>query len=586
MIPVAVRLMQYSSASSDVRPVRRRAAGRSILGRAALAGMLLLLAAGRSRGAEGTAIDLRDVTALTGIRFRHSDGSSGQHYLMEAMASGLATFDYDRDGDLDIFFLTGTPLPGANKQQKPHSMLYRNDGGWRFTDVTAQSGLADPGFGLGVAIADYNEDGYADVFVNNFGPNALYRNNGDGTFHEVTAEAGLVDGDTVGAGASFLDIEGDGDLDLYVANYIKFSFKDFTPTTYRGLKVYPGPLHFPAERSFLFRNDGNGAFTDISRESGIARHASWGMGTIAADLDDDHDTDLFVAIDSDENFLFQNDGKGVFREVAIQSGLAYNYQGHALGSMGVDVGDFNNDGRLDLFHTAYQKQLTALYQNVGGGFFQDVTPRTGAGENTFQRVNWGTGLIDFDNDGDRDLFIANGHIHDNLDEFDDNSTYRQPNQVLENEGGRRFIDVSSQCGVGLAAEHSARGACFEDFDTDGDVDVVVLNSRELPTLLENRSPTSNAWIDIELVGRRTNRDGVGARVWVHVGDRVQIAEVHSGRGYQSHFGSRLHFGLAQRRRVDRVEVRWIGGGRDVIRDIAAGQIVQVHEGGRLFVKTR
>ncbi|MEX2173003.1 MAG: CRTAC1 family protein [Pirellulaceae bacterium] len=540
--------------------------------------------AGEALAGEETTIRLHDVTPASGIQFRHTDGSSGEYYLVEAMASGLATFDYDRDGDLDIYFLNGAPLRGTVAKETPRNALYRNDGGLRFTEVTQESGLGDPGYGLGVAIGDYDGDGYQDVYLNNFGPNALYRNAGDGTFTDVTAAAGLKGSNTVGAGASFLDMEGDGDLDLYVANYIKFSYDTFKPSVFRDRKVYGGPMVFPAEADQLFRNDGDGTFTDVSRQAGISGHASWGMGTAAADFDDDGDTDIFVANDSDNNFLFQNDGRGKFKEVGLLMGVAYDYKGETLGSMGVDVGDFNNDGKLDIFHTSYQKQLTALYQNMGGGFFQDVTLRTGAGAGTFQRVNWGTGLVDFDNDGDRDIFFANGHIHDNLDEFDDTTSYLQPNQLLENKNGRRFVDVSQASGVGLRAEHSGRGACFEDFDNDGDIDAVVLNSRGLPTLLENRTQNAHGWIEIDLVGGKTNRDGVGARVWVHTKDRVQVAEVHSGRGYQSHFGSRLHFGLAEHQHVDRIEVRWIGGGRDVIRDIPAGQIITIHEGGRLVSK--
>ncbi len=536
-----------------------------------------------------TSIRLHDVSQTSGIHFRHTDGSSGEHYLMEAMASGLATFDYDRDGDLDIYFLNGAPLRGPTEKESdekdpPRDALYRNDGGWRFTDVTEQSGLGDPGFGLGVAIADYNEDGYPDVFITNFGPKALYRNNGDGTFTETTTESGLSDGSRVGAGASFLDIEGDGDLDLYVANYIKFSYADYTPTLFRGRKVYPGPLKFAPEKHQLFRNSGDGTFADISQTAGIAARASWGMGTIAADFDDDGDPDIFVANDSDRNFLFQNEGGASFRDVGAQVGVAYDYQGHSLGSMGVDVGDFNNDGRLDIFHTSYQKQLTVLYQNLGGGFFQDVTPRTGAGMGTYQRVNWGAGLVDFDNDADRDLFIVNGHIHDNLDDFDDNSTYLQPNQVLENQDGRRFVDVSRASGIRVRAQYSGRGACFEDFDNDGDVDAVVLNSRASPTLLDNRRTSAHGWIEVEVVGRNTNRDGVGARVRVKSGNLTQAGEVHSGRGYQSHFGSRLHFGLAEHRRVDQIEIRWSGGARDVIRDVPAGRLIQIHEGGRYYLR--
>ena len=538
----------------------------------------------RSAIAQPTAMSLADVTGESGIRFTHTDGSSGEHYLMEAMASGLATFDFDRDGNLDIYFLNGAPLKGTVSKDAPRDALYRNDGGLKFTDVTAKSGLGDPGFGLGVAVADYDEDGFGDVLVTNFGPKALFRNNGDGTFTETTAAAGLADGIRVGAGASFLDIEGDGDLDLYVANYIRFSYDDYKPTLFRGRKVYPGPLQFQPDFHQLFRNRGDGTFEDISQSSGVALKPSWGMGTVAADFDDDGDCDIFVANDSDRNFLFENDGSGSFRDAGAQAGVAYDYQGNSLGSMGVDVGDFNNDGRLDLFHTSYQKQLTVLYQNLGGGVFQDVTPRTGAGVGTYQRVNWGTGLIDFDNDGDRDVFIVNGHIHDNLDDFDDNTTYLQPNQLLENQNGRRFVDVSKAAGVGVKAEHSGRGSCFEDFDNDGDVDAVILNSRSRPTLLENRSKNAHGWIEIELVGRRANRDGVGARVWVKSEGRVQMAEVLSGRGYQSHFGSRLHFGLAHSQKVDHIEIRWRGGGREVIRDLKAGTIVQICEGGRHYLR--
>jgi hypothetical protein len=565
--------MKFSSGTSSRRQGRRSAA------------LFLALAIALTMSAaavEPTAIRLSDVTSQSGIRFRHSDGSSGEHYLIEAMASGLATFDYDGDGDLDIYFLTGTPLRGTVVSEMPRNALYRNDGGLKFTDVTEHAGLGDGGYGLGVAIADYNEDGHPDVFLNNFGPHLLYRNNGDGTFTGATTGAGLQSGGTVGAGASFLDIEGDGDLDLYVATYIQFSYEAKPPSVFRGRKVYPGPVVFPAEPDQLFRNEGDGTFTDISRAAGVAAHASWGMGTAAADFDDDGDTDIFVANDSDKNFLFENDGRGVFQERAIQLGVAFDYQGNPLGSMGVDVGDYNNDGRLDIFHTSYQKQLTALYQNLGGGFFQDVTPRTGAGVGTFQRVNWGAGLVDFDNDGDRDLFFANGHIHDNLDEVDNSTSYRQPNQLLENVSGRRFVDVSAACGLPAKGQHSGRGACFEDFDGDGDVDVIVLNSRELPTLLENSSQPGQGWIAIDLVGRKTNRDGVGARVTVKAGSRVQVAEVLSGRGYQSHFGSRLHFGLGGERHIDQIEVRWIGGGRDVVRDVPAGQVVQIHEGGQLY----
>jgi enediyne biosynthesis protein E4 len=577
--------MKSCGALIDARNSRgrqRRAAARCRW--SALVGALVAIGCAlQAAASEPALIRLADATNQSGIRFRHTDGSSGEHYLMEAVAGALATFDYDNDGHIDIYFLNGAPLRGTPVTEPlPTNALYRNLGNWQFRDVTAHSGLGEMGFSLGVAVADYNGDGFQDVLLTHFGPIALYRNNGDGTFQDVTQQAGLPREDLVGAGACFLDIEGDGDLDLYVANYIQFSYESFTPTIFRGLKVYPGPLMYAPERDQLFRNDGDGTFTDISRDSGIAAPAQYGMGVVAADFDEDGDTDIFVANDTAPNFLWINDGQGNFKDEGLVRGVAYDYRGEVQGSMGTDVGDFNGDGRLDIFQTAYHRQLATLYQNTGRGFFQDATVPKGAGAGTYQRVNWGTGLVDFDNDGDRDLFIANGHIHDNLDEFDDNTSYRQLNQVLENRGGR-FVDVSIQCGDGLKPLYSSRGACFEDFDNDGRVDAVVINSRELPTLLQNRTEGDQYWLQVELIGRGANRDGVGARVSVTAADdRTQTAEVHSGRGYQSHFGSRLHFGLGTQQRVQRIEVQWIGGNRDVVRDPPANQLLQIREGGQVF----
>ncbi len=523
-------------------------------------------------------IRLRDVTQQTGITFKHTDGSSGRRYIVETVTAGLALFDYDGDGDVDVYFLNGAPLAGCQLRLPPRNVLYRNDGGWKFTDVTAKAGVGDTGYGLGVAAGDYDDDGDLDLYLNNHGPNVLYRNNGDGTFTDVTAAAGVGNGDKVGAGASFFDFDQDGDLDLYVANYLKFSYDAHVPATLHGVAMYADPGHYPPLPDTLYRNNGDGTFTDVSTESGIGAHPGWGMGTVCCDYDDDGDPDVFVANDVSENFLFQNDGTGKFEEVGLMAGVAYDVDGLEHGSMGVDCADFDNDGRFDFHVTSYQHQLATLYKNLGDGLFEDVTVSTGAGAGTLAAVTWGNGLVDLDNDGDRDLFIACGHPQDNVESFDDTSTYMTRNVVLMNTGNGRFVNVSDRCGDGLAVKLSSRAAAFDDLDNDGDLDVVILNARRQPTILRNDSPNENHWLQIRLRGTRTNRDGVGARVKVTAGDLTQIDEVHSGRGYQSHYGTRLHFGLGKRNRVDRIEVRWIGGGVDVVENIAADQRVTITEG--------
>ncbi len=525
-------------------------------------------------------IQLHEVTEETGIGFRHYDGSSGRRYLVESVSAGLALFDYDGDGDEDIYFLNGAPLQGSKVKTTPTNVLYRNDGGWKFTDVTAKAGVGDTGFGLGVAAADYDNDGDLDLYVNNYGPNVMYRNNGDGTFTDVTKETGTANGDQVGAGVCFLDMDQDGDLDLLAANYIEFSYDTHVSRTSQGIPKYSGPLDYPPTPDNLYRNNGDGTFTEVSREAGLAETAGTGMGTIACDYDNDGDTDIYIANDVRPNFLHQNDGTGKFQEVALMAGVAFDLHGEAQGSMGVDCGDYDGDGLIDFHVTSYESELASLYKNLGDGFFEDVTLPAGAAQGTLPHVTWGNGLVDFDNDGDRDLFIACGHIQDMIEFYDDTTSYLARNVLLMNTGDGRFVNVSDQCGDGLAVKLSSRGTAFDDLDNDGDLDVVILNIRERPTILRNDSPTDNHWIQIRLRGKTTNRDGVGARVTVVAGDLTQIDELHSGRGYQSHYGMRLHFGLGKHKKVDRIEVRWIGGGTDVLRDMAVDRLITITEGAR------
>lgn len=535
---------------------------------------LCTFACGRTDGG----IMLSDVTKETGIAFIHTDGSGGQRYIVETVSAGLALFDYDGDGDEDIYFLNGAPLKGTKAAKPPTNALYRNDGNFKFTDVTKRAGVGDTGFALGVAAADYDNDGDLDMYVNNYGANILYRNNGDGTFFDVTSQAGVANGDKVGAAAMFLDIDKDGDLDLFVANYVVFTYENHRPQSSNGVPKYAGPMDYPSRPNDLYRNNGDGTFTNVSVESGIAEYKGSGMGGVCADYDNDGDTDIRILNDVDADFLFENDGTGKFEEVGLLSGLSYNIHGKSMGSMGVDCGDYDNDGRLDFFQTSYNKETTLLYKNLGGAMFEDVTLSTGAGEGTFPHVTWGTGLVDFDNDGDKDIFIACGHIQDNIELFDNTGTYLVENLLLMNTGDGKFVNVSEESGDGMKVKLSSRGTAFDDLDGDGDLDVVILNSRRETTILRNDSKNSNHWIQIRLRGVKTNRDGVGARVKVVAGDLTQVDEVHSGRGYQSHYGMRLHFGLGDRKKVDRIEVRWIGGGVDVLEDVTADQRLTITEG--------
>lgn len=535
----------------------------------------------RSPAPEQDPIQFRDVTAATGITFRHTDGSSGHYYIVETVSTGLATLDYDGDGRIDIYFPNGAPLPGAKADRPPRHALYKNLGGWRFKEVTDEAGVGCTGYGLGAVVGDYDNDGRPDLYVSNFGPKFLYRNNGDGTFTDVTGRAGVGDGNKVGAGACFLDIDGDGLLDLYVANYLKFTYASHTVYTRNGVPEYASPKFYPPERHTLFRNHGDGTFADVSVEAGIAQIPGHGMGIVAGDYDNDGDTDLFVLNDASRNYFWQSDGKGHFEEVALTIGAAYNGNGESMASMGVDCSDYDNDGWLDFFQTSYQRETPVLFHNLGGGVLEDATVRANVAPGAIACVKWGCGFADFDNDGRRDLFIACGHLQDRIDEYDSSTSYHARNVVLRNMGDGTFKNVSDRCGDGLAVKLSSRGAVLDDLDNDGDIDVVVLNSRREPTVLRNmvrEMGSGNHWLQLRLHGVKTVRDGVGARVRVTAGDLVQIDEVHSGRGYQGHFGSRLHFGLDKHARIDRIEIRWLGGGVDVLENVAADQLLDIEEG--------
>ncbi len=552
---------------------------RSLAGGLGLWVWLIVAALSGWCGAGESPIRLRDVTAETGITFRHSDGSGGRRYIAETVCSGLATFDYDGDGLVDIYFLSGRPLPGSPPDPNARNALYRNLGHFRFANVTDQAGVGDAGYGMGVCVGDYDGDGLPDIYVNNFGPNRMYRNRGDGTFADVTAATGTAGGDKLGAGANFLDFDADGLLDLFVSNYVVFRFEDNVVPMVRGIPRYAGPRAYPHQPNQLFRNRGDGRFREVTEESGIGARPGPGMGTVCADYDGDGDTDIFVANDTTTgNFLFRNDGRGKFTEVGLLSGVGMTLYGEDVSAMAVDCADYDNDGRLDFFVTDYQGEMPMLLRNRGHGLFDDVTMLAGATSGALRNVKWGCAFVDFDNDGFRDLFYVRGHIDDNIDLVDRTTSYLDTPVLLRNLGNGKFANVSDSSGDGLQVKVVGRGVALDDLDNDGRVDVVILSSRRPAVVLRNESPPVHHWVQLVLEGSRSARDAVGAFVRVVAGDLVQVDEVHSGRSYQSHFGTRLHFGLGQRTHIDRVEVRWLGGNWECFENVAVDRVTTLVEG--------
>ncbi|MEZ6119982.1 MAG: CRTAC1 family protein [Pirellulaceae bacterium] len=521
-------------------------------------------------------IRLTDVTSQTGIDFVHTDGSGGQYFIVEYVSAGIALFDYDNDGLIDIYFLNGMAMPGSTETHATNR-LYRNEGNWRFRDVTAAAGVGDTGHGLGVTVGDYDNDGDADLYLNNFGPNVLYRNNGDGTFTNVTAAAGVANGDRVGAGTCFVDVDADGDLDLFVANYIKFEFAQHKARTMHGFPVYGSPLDYQSDADTLFENQGDGTFRDVSQSSGIAAKAAYGMGVVCSDYDQDGDSDVLVGNDVGANFVYRNDGRGHFVEVGLLSGFAYDGRGKIQGSMGVECADLDNDGRLDLHATSYQNEHASLYRNLGNGLFDDVSNAWKVASDTVTPVTWGNVLADLDNDGFRDIFIGCGHLYDNVDQFDSSASYRSQNLLFQNQGGKRFVNVTMTAGSGLDVLSSSRGVACDDLDNDGDLDIVVLNSRSAPTLLRNDSPQQGHWLQLDLTAKSGCATAAGTKVEVQCGELRLIDEVRCGRSYQSHFGSRMHFGLGAHNKTDRIIIHWLDGDKQVVESPGIDSLLQVRQ---------
>jgi len=528
-----------------------------------------------------------DVTEQAGIAFVHVNGASGKYYAIETMCPGCGLFDYDGDGDLDLYLINGAPLPGFQAAVTPTNRLYRNDGGWRFADVTVGSGTGDSGYGMGCAVGDYDNDGDLDLYVTNFGPNALYRNEGDGTFSDVTARAGV--GDTRWSSSSaFVDYDVDGNLDLYLANYADFRLEDNRICSLPNTDI-PGYCHpdvYPGTGDVLYRNEGDDVFRDVTREAGLYQPDGRGLGVLCIDFDGDGDVDIYVANDTMENYLFENGGDGTFSEVGLLSGAAFNEMGHTEAGMGVDAADVDGNGYLYVIIGHLASETNTLYINNGDGTFADMSAILGISAPSLVNVTFGQVFLDADGDGDADVFAANGHVVDNIELVSEVYTYRQANKLYENVDRGRFVDASARFGPAMQIRRASRGLAAGDIDNDGDVDVLVANMADRVDLLRNDGGNRNNWLMVKLIGGaggsapdagRSNRDGIGARVTVVSGDLRQVKEVHSAASYQSAQDLRLHFGLGQQR-VDVVEVRWPSGRVEQIQDVTPNRLLVVEEG--------
>jgi hypothetical protein len=528
--------------------------------------------------AASVAARFTDVAEGAGITFKHVS-TPEKRYIVESMSGGVALIDYDNDGYLDIYFVNSLTVDLVKSKGKTTSALYRNRGDGTFTDVTEKAGVGDIGWGMGAAVADYNNDGWQDIYVTCVGANRLLKNNGDGTFADVTEKAGVGDA-RWSAGASFVDYDNDGWLDLFVANYVSFDFnklpefgKDKT-CQFKGVAVQCGPRGMAGDGDALYRNNGDGTFTDVTKKAGVSDpNGYYGMGVISSDFDEDGLVDIFVANDSTPNFLYHNKGDGTFKEIGFLSGTALNENGAAQGCMGVTVADYNHDGKLDLFITNFDDDYNVLYRNDGGNFFTDASYAAKVAAVSLPYVGWGTKFFDYDNDGWVDLFVANGHVYPQI------KTFHQRNFLHRNNRDGTFAEVGEQHGGAFAVKRAGRGAAFGDLDNDGDVDVVVNNLGGSPQVLRNDGGSVNNAVLIKTVGaRRSNRDGIGARVKVVSGDLVQKDEVRSGDSYLSQSDLRLHFGLERRAKIDLIEVRWPGGAVDKITDARPNRMLTIKEG--------
>jgi hypothetical protein len=523
------------------------------------------------------AVQFVNVAGKNGVSYKHENGATAEKYMPETMASGALIFDYNNDGWQDLLFTNGGSFVDKRVAAAARHRLYKNTADGKFTDVTESSGIVVSGFGMGACSADYDNDGWVDLYITAVGPDKLYRNTGKNAFTDVSAAAGLGE-ELWSTSCAFGDIDNDGDVDLYVTRYVDFSIDNNKYCTlFEAVRSYCHPHVYNSVPDILYRNNGNGTFNDISRESGVTK-AGNGLGVVFGDYDDDGWTDIFVANDSSPNLLYRNKGKGVFEELGFWAGVAVGADGKPLAGMGTDMGDINGDGLLDIFVTNLDGQTHSLYQNLGKGLFNNVTFLSGVGEVTLPFVGFGTAFIDYDNDTDLDLSIANGDVIDNIKRLRDSTSYEQLNLLLRNDGTGKFTNVGPASGPGFALKKPSRGLVTGDLDNDGDLDIVVSNVGATSDVLQNEGGNRNNSILVRTVGSKSNRDGIGARLRLFVGNKVLRRDVKAGSSYLGQNDLRVHFGLGDAQRADRLEIRWPGGAVETIENIQANQIIAVREG--------
>jgi len=537
-------------------------------------------------------VSLTNIAKQAGLDFKTVYGDEKKNrYLLETTGVGVAFIDYDNDGWQDIFFVNGTRLDALPKGvAPPTNRLYRNKGDGTFADVTAKAGLTRTNWGQAVSVGDFDNNGFDDLFVSAFGKNALYKNNGNGTFTETAEKAGVANNKSKwGSGATFLDYDHDGNLDLFVASYIDLDLKtaplpENGPCLYKGLTVACGPPGLQGGVNMLFRNNGNGIFTDVSEKSGIRKtDGTYGLGVVVADFDNDGFSDIYVANDSAPATLYRNNKNGTFTDIALEAGCAYSVDGKPQAGMGVSAGDYDRDGWFDIIKTNFAGDTSTLYHNVGKATFDDVTFPAGLGLNT-RWLGWGTGFADFDNDGWLDIFQVNGHVYPEVEKLTTEAGYAQRKVLYRNLRNGKFADVSVQVGGAVMENTPGRGAAFGDYDNDGDIDVVINAVNAAPELIRNDSKSGNNWLKIKLVGAKSNRGGIGARVKITTGDGTQMDEVRSSNSYYSNNDSRLNFGIGTSKSVKTIEIRWSSGQVDTLREVAANQFIIIKEGVGLLSK--